>query len=90
MGLVTKRLTPRDILSRTACIAARGALGLSQSDLAAAANVAQSTLADFERGSRNPHWRNLLAIREQLEKGGVRFSRVGRKWNLLLPEGNRD
>lgn len=86
MGPVTKRITPDDILSRTACIAARGALGLSQSDLSAAANVAQSTLADFERGSRKPHWRNLLAIRQQLEKGGVRFSRVGRQWNLLLPE----
>jgi predicted transcriptional regulator len=48
-------------------------LGWSQADLVAAALVAQSTVADFERGTRVPMPNNMRAIRRALEEAGVRF-----------------
>jgi transcriptional regulator with XRE-family HTH domain len=52
---------------------ARGALNWSQAKLAAKANVAKQTLADFERGARNPYDRTLMDIRSALEAAGIIF-----------------
>lgn len=49
-------------------------LGISQTDLAAAANVSRQTIVDFERGARMPYPNNLAAIRTALEAAGVEFT----------------
>ncbi len=49
-------------------------LGISQTDLAAAANVSRQTIVDFERGARMPYPNNLAAIRAALEAAGVEFT----------------
>lgn len=56
------------------CRAARGWLDWSQNDLAAAANVSQSTVRDFEKGRRIPIANNLEAIRAALEARGLGFA----------------
>jgi transcriptional regulator with XRE-family HTH domain len=48
-------------------------LNISQTDLAAAANVSRQTVVDFERGVRTPYPNNLSAIRAALEAAGVEF-----------------
>jgi transcriptional regulator with XRE-family HTH domain len=55
------------------CRAARAWLNLTQSDLADAADVALSTLKDFEGGRRVPIANNLAAIQAALEKRGISF-----------------
>ena len=57
--------------------AARALLAWSQQDLAKAAGVATSTVADFERGSRTPVANNAQAIRGALEGAGIRFLPAG-------------
>lgn len=64
-------LTPRIIK------AARALLAWSQQDLAKAAKVATSTVADFERGQRTPVANNAQAIRSALEGEGIRFMPTG-------------
>ena len=59
------------IISPAQCRAARAFLQWSQEDLAEAAKVAKQTLADFERGARNPYARTLSDIRAALEAAGV-------------------
>lgn len=46
---------------------------MSQSDLAEAANVSRATVADFERGTREPHPNNMAAMQGALEAAGVQF-----------------
>ena len=53
--------------------AARALLAWTQLELAAQAKVATSTLADFERGSRTPVANNAQAIRDALERQGLKF-----------------
>ena len=53
--------------------AARGLLGWSQSDLSEASKTATKTIADFERGAREPYPRTLEDVRGALEKAGVEF-----------------
>ena len=53
------------------CRAARSLVRMSQSDLAKAAAVAKQTLADFERGARQPYDRTLRDIVQALEAAGV-------------------
>ena len=48
-------------------------LGISQTDLANAANVSRPTVVDFERGARTPYPNNLTALRAALEAAGVEF-----------------
>ena len=62
-----------DILSPAQSRGARGMLGMSQTDLAVAADVSRQTVVDFERGARTPHRNNLLAIRRALEEAGIEF-----------------
>lgn len=64
-------LTPKHVR------AARALLAWSQQDLAKAAGVATSTVADFERGQRTPVANNAQAIRSALERGGIRFLATG-------------
>ena len=52
---------------------ARVWLGISQSELAKASNVATRTLALFETGGRVPHDRTLKALVNCLEEMGVEF-----------------
>jgi transcriptional regulator with XRE-family HTH domain len=53
--------------------AARALLAWSQQDLAKAAGVATSTVADFERGQRTPVANNAQAMRTALENAGIHF-----------------
>ena len=46
-------------------------LGWSRRRLAEAADVAERTLTDFERGARQPHDRTLRDIRTALEDAGI-------------------
>jgi transcriptional regulator with XRE-family HTH domain len=64
-------LTPKHVR------AARALLAWSQQDLAKAAGVATSTVADFERGQRTPVANNAQAIRGALEGAGIRFLPTG-------------
>lgn len=67
----TVDLTPEDVRS------ARALVQWSQSDLARAAGVEVSTIADFENGLRTPISNNLTAIRSAFETIGVRFMSAG-------------
>lgn len=60
-------------ISREQCRGARGLLGWSQSDLSKASKTATKTIADFERGVREPYPRTLEDVRGALEKAGVEF-----------------
>lgn len=53
--------------------AARGLLDWSQSRLAAASNLSESTVRDFEKTRRVPSLNNLAAIQAALEAAGVIF-----------------
>ena len=55
------------------CRGARGLLGWSQSDLSEASKTATKTIADFERGAREPYARTLEDVRGALERAGVDF-----------------
>ena len=55
------------------CRAARALLGWSQDALEQASSVAKKTIADFERGARQPYARTLADIRTALEQAGVIF-----------------
>ncbi len=53
--------------------AARALLGWNQAQLAKAAGVARPTVADFERGARDPIPNNMKSIEITLKTAGVRF-----------------
>ncbi len=53
--------------------AARALLAWSQKELAEAAGVAVSTVADFERGQRTPVPNNAMALRRALEAAQIQF-----------------
>lgn len=63
----------RKLITRDQCRAARALLQISQVDLATAVGLSKQTVIDFERGARNPHKSNLLAIQAALEASGVEF-----------------
>jgi transcriptional regulator with XRE-family HTH domain len=65
--------------------AARALLAWSQQDLAEAAGVATSTVADFERGQRTPIPANAQAMRAALEKASVRFLPNGAVTGPAIP-----
>jgi ribosome-binding protein aMBF1 (putative translation factor) len=60
-------------MSPEQCRAARAWLNWSQDELAAKAQVSNSTLRDFEAARRVPIANNLLAIRRALEEAGMQF-----------------
>jgi transcriptional regulator with XRE-family HTH domain len=53
--------------------AGRALVDWSQSRLAEASNLGESTIRDFEKGRRVPSINNLEAIRRALESAGVIF-----------------
>jgi transcriptional regulator with XRE-family HTH domain len=55
------------------CRGARGLLGWTQSDLSKASKTATKTIADFERGAREPYPRTLEDVQGALEKAGIEF-----------------
>ncbi len=55
------------------CRAARALLGWSQDELSELSKVAKKTIADFERGARQPYERTLRDIRQTLEEAGIEF-----------------
>lgn len=72
-------LTPKHVR------AARALLAWSQQDLAKAAGVATSTVADFERGQRTPVANNAQAIRSALENAGIQFMPTGAVIGPAIP-----
>ncbi len=56
------------------CRAARAWLDWSQEDLAQQANVALSTIRDFEKDRREPIANNVDAIQQTLENAGIEFT----------------
>lgn len=62
----------RDI-SRGQCRAARALLGWNQERLAVMANIGKQTVADYERGARQPIRNNMNAIKGALESAGIKF-----------------
>ena len=60
-------------LSPAQCRAARALVEWTQDDLQAAAQVAKTTIVDFERGARQPYPRTLGALKLALEVAGVIF-----------------
>ena len=55
------------------CKAARDLLGWKQSDLSEKSSIGESTIADFERGAREPAVRTLRDIRNSFEDAGIKF-----------------
>ena len=55
------------------CKAARDLLGWKQSDLSEKSSIDESTIADFERGAREPAVRTLRDIRVAFEDAGIKF-----------------
>jgi transcriptional regulator with XRE-family HTH domain len=53
------------------CRAARALAGITQAELARRASVSVPTVADFERGARQPQINNIKALRLALEAAGV-------------------
>ncbi len=80
---MSEPLTPEQVK------AGRALLAMSQQELAAAARVSPSTVADFERGSRTPVANNAQAIREALESRGIQFIAGGAVDRSLLPSPPR-
>lgn len=68
-------------MSPEQCKAARALAGMSQQELAQAAEVAVATLAAFEQGKRSPYKRTLLAMQTALEARGVTFTPDGVRTN---------
>ncbi|MDF0579227.1 helix-turn-helix domain-containing protein [Bradyrhizobium yuanmingense] len=66
--------------------AARALLAWSQQDLATNANVATSTVADFERGRRTPVPQNAEAMRAAFERVGISFPEGGAVMGPPLPK----
>lgn len=64
-------------ISPAQCRAARALLSWSQQDLAKAAQVSTSTIADFERSARDSAEASLGAFRAAFEAQGVRFRAGG-------------
>ena len=59
------------------CKAARDLLGWKQSELSEKSSIGESTIADFERGAREPMDRTLRDIRVAFEIAGVKFINDG-------------
>ena len=61
------------VITSAQCRGARGMLSWSQADLHKASKVAIKTIADFEKGLRNPFERTLRDLRIAFEEAGIEF-----------------
>lgn len=68
----TKSNKPQTITANQ-CKAARDLLGWKQSDLSTKSSIGESTIADFERGAREPAARTLRDIKAAFEEAGIKF-----------------
>lgn len=59
------------------CKAGRALAGMTQQDLADAAEVAKATIANFETGNRQPYKRTIGALKAALEARSVEFTTSG-------------
>ena len=55
------------------CRSARALTDITQRELASAADISTQTVADFERGARQPHSNNIKAILQVFERRGIMF-----------------
>ena len=55
------------------CRSARALTDITQRELASAADISTQTVADFERGARQPHSNNIKAILQVFERRGIKF-----------------
>jgi DNA-binding transcriptional regulator YiaG len=62
-----------DTITPGQCRAARGLIEMTQTELAALANLGLSTIVDFEKARRDVSREAKESIREALEKAGVQF-----------------
>jgi transcriptional regulator with XRE-family HTH domain len=62
------------MLTSEQCRAARALLKWNQGELAERANIALSTVKDFETERRKPHASNLVAMEQVLTAAGVEFT----------------
>jgi transcriptional regulator with XRE-family HTH domain len=69
-GMSTKNVDP---MTPAQCRAARGLLGITQSQLAHAADRGLSTVVDFEKERRLVSLGAVEAIRAALERAGIEF-----------------
>ena len=69
----TGKSTKSQAIAPNQCKAARDLLGWKQSDLSAKSSIGESTIADFERGAREPAVRTLRDIRVAFEDAGMKF-----------------
>lgn len=61
-------------LAGSQILAARDLLGITQSELAAAAGVSDKTIQNFEAGKSDPYPATLEKIRAELERRGIEFT----------------
>lgn len=64
-------------ISKEQVKAGRALVAWSQQDLAKAANIAPSTVADFERGDRQPQASSIDLMRNALLKAGIKLAKGG-------------
>lgn len=64
-------------ISARQCVAARGLLGWSQTDLATASGVSKGPIADFERGKSLPQARTMRDLITAFEAAGIVFIGAG-------------
>lgn len=62
-----------DEITPSQCRGGRGLLGMTQPQLAAAANLGLSTIVDFEKSRRLVSKDSVKLVREALERAGVEF-----------------
>jgi DNA-binding XRE family transcriptional regulator len=72
------------LISPVQCKGARGMLGLSQEDLAAAVGVSDRTIHGFERRRGEINRPTRIAIRKVLEARGARFVESGDQVGVLI------
>ncbi len=69
----TDKLNGVRTITLNQCKAARDLLGWKQSDLSEKSSIGESTIADFERGAREPAARTLRDIKIAFEDAGIKF-----------------
>ncbi len=69
----TEKSNKPQTITPAQCKAARDLLGWKQSDLSEKSSIGESTIADFERGAREPAVRTIRDIKAAFEDAGIKF-----------------